>query len=255
MKAISVIMPAYNAQRTIETAINSVLCQTYNNLELIVVDDASTDNTSEIVKKLCQKDNRIKLVSLPENKGVANARNVGVKEAKNELIAFLDSDDCWKDEKLECQIKTLEQHPECDICFTATAYVSSQWMRSDYILRVPEKVTYNDILKQNIISCSSVLVTKKAMLENPMPTNKDIHEDFATWLSILKKSPYAVGVNKPLLLYRVSANGKSGDKLKSARMQIRTYKVSRVPFFKAFTSFFAYAYRNIRKYNSLKIGR
>ena len=82
----------------------------------------------------------------------------------------------------------------------------------------------------------------------------DIHEDLATWLAILKKTPYAVGVNEPLLIYRVSKNGKSGNKIEAAKMQWRTYRMSKVPFFKAAYCFLVYALRNVKKFRQVKAG-
>lgn len=251
---VSVVMPAYNSEKTISLAIDSVLCQTHKKLELIVVNDCSKDGTEKIVLEYAKKDSRVRLITNPENSGVSQTRNNGVLAAKYEWIALLDSDDCWAENKLELQLEKMAEHPESAICFTATAYMDEDGNRSDYVLSVPEKVTYSDVLRQNIVSCSSVMVKKIALIENPMPTRRDIHEDFATWLSILKKTPYAVGVNVPLLIYRVSRNGKSGNKLKAAKMQLRTYRESKVPFFKAAYCFIVYALRNFKKFRQVKSG-
>lgn len=249
---ISVIMPAFNAEKTIAYAIISVLQQKYTHLELIVIDDCSSDNTVEIVKQFADNDERVRLVYNDVNRGVAYSRNRGVTEAKYDLIAFLDSDDSWTENKLEVQQDVLSVHPRCALCFTGTAYVNENGDMAEYILSVPEKVTYDDILKQNVVSCSSVLVKKSMMLSHPMPDDRKIHEDLAVWLSILKETPYAVGVNEPMLIYRVSAHGKSGNKIESAKMQLRTYRVCKVPIIKSLYCFAVYALRNIKKYRTLK---
>ena len=101
---VSIIMPAYNAEKYIEEAIESVLKQTYRNWELIIVNDCSIDATEQIVKKYQEQDERIKFHSLTENHGVANARNTALQNAVGRYIAFLDSDDMWLPEKLEKQI-------------------------------------------------------------------------------------------------------------------------------------------------------
>ncbi|MBQ8606194.1 MAG: glycosyltransferase family 2 protein [Clostridia bacterium] len=251
---VSVVMPAYNASKTIRAAIDSVLCQTHYELELIVVNDCSKDDTEKIVLEYTKKDPRVRLVTNPQNSGVSITRNNGVKKARYELVALLDSDDSWEETKLEKQLDAMSKNPQAAICFTATAYVSEDGERSDYVLTVPERVTYNDVLKQNIVSCSSVMVKRSALLEDPMPACRDIHEDLATWLAILKKTPYAVGVNEPLLIYRVSKNGKSGNKIEAAKMQWRTYRMSKVPFFKAAYCFLVYALRNIKKFRQVKAG-
>ena len=100
---VSIIMPSYNTGKFIKETINSVLNQTYNNWELIIVDDCSTDDTEEIVNAI--KDNRIKFLKNSTNSGAAISRNKAIKEAKGKWIAFLDSDDLWKKEKLEKQIR------------------------------------------------------------------------------------------------------------------------------------------------------
>jgi len=96
---ISVIMPTYNRARTLKRAIDSVLAQTYSDIELIVVDDCSTDNTKDIVDKY--SDERLRYVRLKKNSGACVARNVGIEKAKGEYIAFQDSDDYWEKEKIE----------------------------------------------------------------------------------------------------------------------------------------------------------
>lgn len=103
---ISVIIPSYNRADTIDRCIKSVLNQTYSDIEIIVIDDKSTDNTEEVVKSL--KDRRVKYIRLEKNSGACVARNIGVKEAKGEYIAFQDSDDEWHENKLELQLNYLK---------------------------------------------------------------------------------------------------------------------------------------------------
>ena len=104
---ISVIIPTHNREKTIKKSIDSVLCQTYNNIEIIVVDDKSTDNTEEVINSI--KDNRIKYIKLDENKGACFARNKGIELAQGKYIAFQDSDDEWLPQKLEIQLRYLEE--------------------------------------------------------------------------------------------------------------------------------------------------
>jgi len=247
---VSVIMPAYNAEKTIKAAIGSVLAQTHGELELIVIDDCSTDSTAKKVKQYT--DSRVKLISNEKNSGVSASRNHGIKEAKYDLVAFLDSDDCWECNKLEIQLGELENNPEAAVSFTATAYMDAEGNRLPYTLRAPERVTYREVLKQNVISCSSALVKKEMLLRFPMLNDRGLHEDLALWLNILKVTPYAVGTDMPLLIYRVSPTGKSGNKVKAARMQWKTYRACKVPFFLGAYSFVCYAVRNIIKYKKIK---
>ena len=248
---VSVIMAAYNSERTIVRAIESVISQTFTNWELIIIDDSSKDTTKKIVEKYCFRDSRIQVISNEKNLGVAETRNRGVQIAKSEWIAFLDSDDYWEAEKLEYQFKMLKKYPDMGLCFTGSAFIDERGNRSRHILHVPEKVNFDELLNQNIISCSSVLIKTNLMILYPMLSRKDIHEDFVTWLKVLKRIPYAVGVDAPLLVYQVSSGSKSGNKLKAAKMQWNSYRVSKIPVIKAIICFVRYAVRNIVKYKAI----
>lgn len=119
---ISIIMAAYNAEKTIEQAINSVLSQTYTNFELLVVNDCSTDRTAELVKSIAAKDSRVRLISNVKNNGVSYTRKHGLEEAKGSWIAILDSDDAWAPEKLEKQID-FQRRTNADLLFTGSAFM------------------------------------------------------------------------------------------------------------------------------------
>ena len=246
----SIIMPAYNASSTIGDSIESVLKQTYSNWELIVVNDCSNDNTSEKVVEYSARDKRIKLINKLKNEGVGSARNTGVLNSNSEWIAFLDSDDMWSEDKLEKILELMRKNPNGKLFFTGSAFINYEGKRSNYILQVPQKIDFEELLKQNLISCSSVVVSKESMLKYNMPKG-NLHEDYATWLSILKDEPFAYGLNEPLLIYRMSKNSKSGNKLKAVKMNWTTYRTVGVSFFKAVVSMFSYIYRNIKKYSSI----
>ena len=107
---VSIITPAYNAAEYIAETIESVLAQTYPKWEMLIVNDCSTDNTATIVQNYVNKDNRIKLINLKQNSGAAVARNTAIQNAKGRYIAFLDSDDLWKKEKLQKQLNFMQQN-------------------------------------------------------------------------------------------------------------------------------------------------
>ncbi len=249
---ISVIMPAFNAEKTIEQAIRSVLNQTYQNFELIIVDDCSNDRTLSIARALSGKDYRVRILMNKENLGVSQSRNNGVEDAKSDWIAFLDSDDMWLPEKLEKQVSAIFAEASGPICFTGSSFINDENQKYGYILTVPPYITYYDLLKQNLISCSSVLVKKESLLKHPMYNDPMIHEDYATWLKILKEEPYAIGINEPLLIYRLSKYGKSGNKLRAVQMQWRTYRHIGIRRNKAISFLTIYMLRNLRKYACIR---
>lgn len=246
---ISVIMPAYNSEKTISDAIQSAVEQTYKNIEVIIIDDCSQDETVKKATIYARKDNRIKILKNSTNMGVALSRNRGIETANGEWIAFLDSDDMWAPEKIEKQYNMLLKNPSSAICFTGSAFINDRGMRSDYMLSVPEQLDYFDLLKQNLISCSSVLVKKEILNRYPMDSDPMIHEDLATWLKILKDGSVAVGINEPLLIYRISSKSKSGNKIRAAQMQWKTYHVVGIGYIKSIEYFLVYAWRNIKKYS------
>ena len=115
MDKVSVIIPTYNRSHTLKRAVESVLGQTFDNFELLIVDDGSEDDTKSVVDSI--QDKRIRYIKLKENRGAAGARNEGVRRSECSLIAFQDSDDVWRPEKLERQMIYWEQHPECALVY------------------------------------------------------------------------------------------------------------------------------------------
>ena len=219
---ISIIMPAYNSERYIRESLGSVMHQTYKNWELIVVDDGSKDKTSEIVEEAQKNDSRIKLYKNERNLGVSMTRNRAISLASGKWIAFLDSDDCWKNNKLEKQMFCVEKN-NAEFVYTGTSFIDEKSGRYRWKMKVPPSISYRKLLRQNIISCSSVLIKKNILIKHKM-TRDDIHEDFALWLNILKYDlACAYGVQEPLLIYRISGKSKSGNKLKSIIMTYKTY--------------------------------
>ncbi len=245
---ISVIMAAYNAENTIETAISSVLAQTYGNFELIVINDCSVDSTAD--KVLAFGDARIRMLTNEKNSGVSLTRHRGASEAKGEWIAILDSDDAWEPDKLEKQAE-LQKRTGAELMYTGSAFMDSDGRRLDAVLSVPETADRRRLLKQNILSNSSALVRRELFLANEV-LDDSIHEDFACWLKILGTGRTAYGVNEPLLIYRLSGTSKTGNKMKSAKMNWRTYRAVGLNVFSAFCYMVCYTVNGLKKYRSLK---
>jgi len=248
---ISIIMATYNAEKTIEQAVNSVLNQTYPNFELLVVNDCSKDRTVELVRNIAAKDSRVRLISNVKNSGVSYTRKHGLEEAKGSWIAILDSDDAWAPEKLEKQI-ALQKKMNADLLFTGSAFMDSDGQPIDWYLHAPAEVTYRQLLKQNVLSNSSALVRKELYAKHHA-IGDGMHEDFAIWLSILKEGKKAYGVDEPLLIYRIAKSSKSGNKVKAAKMNWNTYRyVGLNPIEAAYYEGW-YMIKNVIKYTNLKI--
>lgn len=247
---ISIIMAAYNTEKTIEQAINSVSSQTYTNFELLVVNDCSKDRTVELVKDIVAKDSRVRLISNVKNSGVSYTRKHGLEEAKGDWIAILDSDDAWEPEKLEKQI-VLQRRTNADLLFTGSAFMDSEGHPIDWCLHAPKEVTYRQLLKQNVLSSSSALV-RKELYAKYYAIGDGMHEDFAIWLSILKEGKKAYGVDEPLLIYRIAKSSKSGNKVKAARMNWNTYRYVGLNLMEAIYYECWYIFNGIRKYRNLR---
>ena len=223
---ISIVMPAYNSSEYIKETITSVMGQTHREWELIIVDDASTDDTVEIIESYMALDSRIKLIKLEANFGApAGPRNRGVINSIYDWIAFIDSDDLWHVKKLEQQIRVIVE--------TKAQFVSSQMMRfslstyfdcssilDDYIPF--KRIPYLRQLLRYGTPTSSVLVKKEIMIN--FPFEEDIswraREDLDCWLKIHKHIEYSVKLECPLVGYRVVSGQISGNKLEMIR---RTY--------------------------------
>ena len=220
---VSIVMPAYNASKTIRKSIESIIAQTYEEWELIVINDGSKDNTAEILSELASLDNRIRFLENDKNSGASYTRNRAVALANGEWIAFLDSDDLWEKSKLEKQLILAEKHPDMVVCYTASAFMDDDDKPYGYVMPAIEQLNYKTLLRKNLMSCSSVMIRASVMKEIQMPNDK-MHEDYYVWLTVLRKYGVAYGINEPLLIYRLCANSKSSNRLKSAKMLFNTYR-------------------------------
>src|SRR5699024_268404 len=196
---VSVITPVYNAEKFLTETIKSVLNQTYESFEYLLIDDCSTDNSGSIVKELAKNDSRVKYIKLPENSGAAVARNKGIEKAKGRFIAFVDSDDKWYPEKLEIQLNFMATDNRA---FTYTSY--EHISEEGEVLsspKLPEKLDYSGLLKNTAIACSTVVIDRKVIGDFRMPLVRK-GQDTATWLKILRDHDYAYLVDEILNQYR-----------------------------------------------------
>jgi len=219
---VSVITASYNAEKYIQDTIKSVQAQTYQNWEMLITDDCSTDNTCEMVKNLAKNDSRIKLFQLKQNSGPAVARNNSIKEAKGDYLAFLDADDIWFDFHIQESINFGHQK---NTPFVFASYKRSnenlEYVYSDFI--VPPKVSYTDILKSNAISCLTAFINIEKLGKKYMP-NVRKRQDMGLWLKYLKDCKFAYGIQKPHAIYRMRDNSLSRNKMDLIKHQWRYYR-------------------------------
>ncbi len=243
---VSVVIPAYRCRQSIKKAIDSVLIQKVK-LEILVLDDCPEDQLDQVMEEY-KKDQRIRYIKNKKNLGAAATRNKGVKMARGRYIAFLDADDWWAEGKLKKQLAVMKEK-NVVLCSTARELVTEDGKRTGKVISVPERITYQKMLLGNCVACSSVLVRREAMETVPMD-HEDCHEDYLAWLKILRKYGDGYGINEPLLKYRLSSKGKSGNKIHAAGMTWKVYRYMGFPMRKCVKYFMGYAFCGVWKYAS-----
>ena len=211
---ISIVVPVYNAAPYIENTVQMVLQQTYQDFELILVDDCSTDNSVALLEELLEqrKDVRLRLVRKERNQGAAAARNTGLDMASGRYIAFLDADDVWLPHRLEAGLRFMEEK-KAGFVFSAYEFGDEQARGTGKIVHVPEKLTYRKALSRTVVFTTTTLfdttLVPKELLR--MPTVPS--EDTATWWQILRNGHVAYGLDQVLAIYRRPAKSLSSNKL------------------------------------------
>ena len=247
-KLVSVIMPAYNAEKYIKQAIESVVAQTYTNWELIVINDCSTDDTLQIASQCAQADSRIKVLNNEQNIGVAKTRNRGLDLAKGEWVALLDSDDVWSADKIEKQL-ALAQKTSADILYCSYGMIDENGEKSCDDFIVPDTTDFEKSLAVSVISCSTVMLSSDIASTHRFVTDF-YHEDLVYWLEILKKGYKAAGVTEVIAQYRVTKGSRAGNKFKSACNRWLIFrKHLKLPLLKSINCIVQYAFAGIKKYS------
>ena len=242
---VSIITPMYNSKGTISQAIESVLNQSYKEWEMIIVDDCSCDGSIDIINVYAKKDNRIRYFIHKKNLGVARTRNNAINQAKGRYLAFLDSDDIWKADKLEKQIGYMKEM-QAFFSYSACEIINKNGETIGKVRNVPEKTSYKKLLRGNVIPCLTVVLDRSKINKVEMP---DIpHEDYATWLDILKQGGIAHGINEVLAEYRISSDSVSGNKWRAMKWTWNIYRRHQeLDFFKSSYYFICYVITSLRK--------
>lgn len=243
--SLSVIIPCFNAVRYIGRSIDSVLNQTYRDLELIVVDDASTDGSMEVVRERALRDGRVRPHGLQEGAGVAAARNKGLELARGRYVAFLDADDAWMESKVEKQLVAATTQ-RAGLIYCAVE-VRDEVGRVIGRRNVSSSITAESLLVHNEIATSSVFIDLEVSGPFRMPALKR-RQDLATWYALLRRGVRAYGLNEPLVAYTKRSGSLSSNKLVAALANWQLYRRHLgLDLFTAARIFAAYAVAALRR--------
>lgn len=219
---VTVITPAYNSEDYIAGTIESVISQTYTRWEMIVVDDASTDSTAEIVNSYSRKDKRIRYIALKKNSGPGKARNVAIELAEGRYIAFLDSDDRWLENKLERQL-TFMKNQGITFSFTKYSYHNQEGQMLKEYNAGPLSCGYYRLLLHCCIGCSTVIIDTTEPGKKYMADIRR-RQDWTLWLMYTRKGSKAYGISESLTEYTVRPDSISSSKLKLIKYHWKVYK-------------------------------
>lgn len=242
-KLVSIVVPVYNAGTYLGETIEAVQSQTFQQWELLLVDDCSCDNSRELIMRYAEQDTRIRLIARSRNAGAAEARNTGIEEAKGRYLAFLDADDLWLPNKLKRTFEFMEEHRAAFV-FTSYAFGDEQARSTGKIVHVPESLTYKRALSRTVIFTSTVMFDREKIPAEliKMPLVKS--EDTACWWQILRTGCVARGLDEMLVIYRRPEHSLSSNKLEAIKRIWHLYRqVEHLPLIKSVICFIFWAYR------------
>lgn len=242
---VSIIVPVYNAKKYICETIEMVRRQSVQDWELLLVDDASTDGSAEVIEEYLEKasDSRIRLIKKKKNEGAATTRNRGILEARGRYIAFLDADDIWYENKLQLQLQFMEEK-QASFVFTAYEFGDENAVGTGKIVHVPEKLTYEQALSRTVIFTTTVLIDTKKIKKELIYMPRVLSEDTATWWQILRNFHVAEGMDVVTAIYRRPEQSLSSNKLKAIqRIWFLYRKVEKLSLIRSCFLFVGWAYR------------
>lgn len=219
---VSILIPTYNTEKFIRATLQSVQNQSYSNWEIILVDDASTDQTVSIIEEFAQNDNRIKLFKLEKNSGNGFARNIALEKASGKYIAYLDADDLWFPEKLEKQIRFLKAK---NLPFTFSFY---DWIDDDgnnlkRRVETPVPLTYNQLFFCNYVGNLTAIYDADFFGKIKLESSQK-RQDWRLWLTILKQIKTAEAIPESLAFYRIRKDSISSSKFKLIKHNFGVYR-------------------------------
>lgn len=246
---VSVVMPVHDAEPYLRESISSVLNQSITSLELIVVDDASKDRSLSIIEEIASVDSRVVHIDIQDNVGAALSRNRALAIARGHYVAFLDSDDYWEPDKLERQIREMEiTGLSICTCSYRMLFEDSDGRGNESIFHVRNRITYDDMLRTNYFSCSTLMLERSLVPKNMFDPTL-MHEDYGAWLGLLKNGQQACGVDEPLAIYRIRNGSRSHDKISAALGRwVALERCTDEPLLKRIVLFAQYALAGLKKY-------
>lgn len=239
MPLVSVIVPVFNDEKFIGETLQSICSQSYTNLEVIVIDDFSSDSTLNIVRNF--KDKRIRIIQNKKNCGAAYARNIGISASNGEYISFLDGDDVWEREKVAKQLLFMQEN---NYVFSCTAYqlIDENSKPFNRTVKAPKRINHKAFIRSNYVGCLTVMYKKSIYPNLSIPTDIPKRNDYALWLKLSEKCD-CYFLNESLARYRKRSMSISSDK------KYKVFKSHMVLFEKLynFSKFkaFLYSIRNV----------
>jgi glycosyltransferase involved in cell wall biosynthesis len=232
MSKVSVIMPCFNHGEFLMDSVNSILRQTHEDLELIVVDDCSTDNSSTVMTECAAQDRRVKPIRHEQNLGISRSRNDALQAADGEFVAFCDSDDTWEPEKLRMQLNLLRNNPGYDLTYSETLIIDGRGLPTGQrftdlfpLPRIASGMLFQELIRRNFINIQSVLLRRECMREAG-PFDEQIRwvEDWLYWIRLSRRHRFLY-YSEPLARYRV--HNRSTNLVQRSDYCVNRFKVFR----------------------------
>nr|WP_296482304.1 glycosyltransferase family A protein [uncultured Acetatifactor sp.] len=243
---VSVIIPVYNSAQYIKRTLDSVFAQTYHNIEIIVIDDCSTDSSGEMIQAVAKENKNVIYHLQEKNSGAAVARNSGMKLAKGRYIAFLDSDDIWEPDKIEKQLTFMKKR-KCAFVYCAYDVINEEGKGINRKVQIKKHVKYHDLLTKTMIATPTVLLDRNITDEKFMPLRRT-GQDYAYWLLLLREFD-AYGIDEVLVHVCKRTGSLSKNKFQNIRdvweVQTREEKINR---FSSFFNVVRYCFYMLCKY-------
>ena len=224
---VSIITPVYKAEKFITETMDAVRSQTFQNWELLLVDDASPDCSAQVIEDYLKKtgETRIRLIRSEVNSGAAASRNLGVNRACGRFISYVDADDLWEPEKLEHQLKFMREKGAA-FCFTGYEFADENGRGLGKIVRVPDTIDYKEALKNTTIFTSTVMFDTNLIPKDELMMPDIKSEDTALWWKVLRSGRTAYGLDENLVRYRRAGKSLSSNKLEAIRRIWNLYRIS-----------------------------